>query len=61
MCSSDLDVKPGYHQALLWITHRTVDASFWTQWPERLIVYRPPQGQDEDARPGDGTTKEATA
>jgi precorrin-2 C(20)-methyltransferase len=55
------DVKPGYHQALLWITHRTVDASFWTQWPERLIVYRPPQGQDEDARPGDGTTKEATA
>lgn len=55
------DVKPGYHQALLWITHRTVDASFWTQWPERLIVYRPPQGQDEDARPGDGTMKEATA
>lgn len=54
------DVKPGYHQALLWITHRPVDASFWTQWPERLIVYRPPQGQDEDARPGDATTKEAT-
>ena len=55
------DVKPGYHQALLWITHRPVDASFWTQWPERLIVYRPPQGQDEDARPGDAAAKEATA
>ena len=55
------DVKPGYHQALLWITHRPVDASFWTQWPGGLIVYRPPQGQDEDARPGDATTKEATA
>ena len=55
------DVKPGYHQALLWITHRPVDVSFWTQWPERLIVYRPPQGQDEDARPGDAAAKEATA
>ena len=55
------DVKPGYHQALLWITHRPVDASFWTQWPERLIVYRPPQGQDEDARPRDAAAKEATA
>ena len=55
------DVKPGYHQALLLITHRPVDASFWTQWPERLIVYRPPQGQDEDARPRDAAAKEATA
>ena len=55
------DVKPGYHQALLWITHRPVDASFWTQWPEGLIVYRPPQGQDEDARPGDAMAKEAAA
>lgn len=34
------------YTAVLWITHRAVPAALWQQLQERLVVYRPPQGQD---------------
>lgn len=41
-------VRPGHHRAVLWITHQPVDDSLWQQWAERLVVYRPPVGQQPD-------------
>jgi len=38
------EVRPGHHRALLLITHRPLDEDLWRQWPEHLIVYRPPAG-----------------
>jgi len=45
------EVRPGHHRALLLITHRPLDEDLWRQWPEHLIVYRPPEGQGTDERP----------
>ena len=45
------EVRPGHHRALLLITHRCLDEDLWRQWPEHLIVYRPPAGQGTDERP----------
>ncbi|MEO5362924.1 MAG: cobalamin biosynthesis protein [Magnetococcus sp. DMHC-8] len=33
---------PGRHQALLWITRRIGLAEWERQWPDRLVLYRPP-------------------
>ncbi len=37
----DLNKFPG----LLWITQREIDDEIWASLDERLVVYRPPQGQ----------------
>ena len=37
------------HAAVLWITHAPVPEAIWQQWHERLVVYRPPQGQSANA------------
>jgi len=39
------DVDLNHFKAVLWITHAEVTAAHWAQLPERLVVYRPPQGQ----------------
>ena len=36
------DVDLARFKAVLWVTHRTVDAALWQQLHERLVVYRPP-------------------
>lgn len=41
-------VRPEHHKAVLWITHQPVAEDFWQQWAERLVVYRPPAGQNAD-------------
>ncbi|MDO4683794.1 MAG: cobalamin biosynthesis central domain-containing protein [Lautropia sp.] len=41
-------VRPEHHRAVLWITHQPVDENMWQQWAERLVVYRPPAGQQPD-------------
>lgn len=46
-------VRPGHHRALLWITHQPVEEALWRAWPERLIIYRPPEGQQPDDLPAD--------
>lgn len=33
-------------KAVLWITRRDIDAALWQRLQERLVVYRPPSGQD---------------
>lgn len=33
------------HKAVLWVTHREIPATLWQQLAERLVVYRPPEGQ----------------
>ncbi len=33
------------HKAVLWITERDIPETLWQQMEERLVVYRPPQGQ----------------
>lgn len=49
LLSSFDQVRPGHHQAVLWVTHAPVDAAVWAAWAERLVVYRPPPGQAADA------------
>lgn len=39
------DVDLNQHKSLLWVTHRSIDDDLWQQLEERLVVYRPPQGQ----------------
>jgi len=39
------DVDLSRYAAVLWITHAEIDAARWEQLQERLVVYRPPQGQ----------------
>ena len=39
------DVDLDQFKAVLWITHAEVTAAHWAQLHERLVVYRPPQGQ----------------
>lgn len=40
------DVDLAAHSAVLWVTHREVAPALWQQLEERLVVYRPPAGQD---------------
>lgn len=40
------DVDLAAHRAVLWVTHREVAPALWQQLEERLVVYRPPAGQD---------------
>jgi cobalt-precorrin 5A hydrolase len=49
LLTSFAQVRPGHHKAVLWVTHAPVSAAFWAEWAERLVVYRPPQGQPVDA------------
>ena len=39
------DVDLAHYKAVLWITHAEVTPQHWQQLHERLVVYRPPQGQ----------------
>ena len=39
------DVDLDQFKAVLWITHAEVTPAHWAQLSERLVVYRPPQGQ----------------
>ena len=39
------DVDLNHYKAVLWITHAEVPPARWQQLNERLVVYRPPQGQ----------------
>lgn len=45
------DVDLSRYAAVLLITDTDVDSSQWAQLHERLVVYRPPQGQDREFRP----------
>ena len=40
------DVNLDTHRAVLWVTHRAVPEALWQSLHERLVVYRPPPGQD---------------
>ncbi len=40
------DVDLNKYPALLWITQREIDDATWTELNERLVVYRPPVGQE---------------
>lgn len=40
------DVDLTAHRAVLWVTHREIPAALWQELHERLVVYRPPEGQD---------------
>lgn len=39
------EVDLDHFRAVLWITHRDIDQACWDSLAERLVVYRPPQGQ----------------
>ena len=43
-------VRPEHHRAVLWVTQQPLAEAFWQQWAERLVVYRPPQGQGAEDR-----------
>ena len=43
-------VDPARHRSVLWVTRAELDATFWQQWHEQLVVYRPPEGQGEEDR-----------
>lgn len=40
------DVDLDAHRAVLWVTQREIPAALWQQLHERLVVYRPPAGQN---------------
>jgi len=40
------EVDLNKYPALLWITRREIDETTWTNLEERLVVYRPPEGQE---------------
>ena len=40
------DVDTNKFSALLWITQRAIKDDLWQSLDERLVVYRPPQGQE---------------
>lgn len=45
------DVDLDRYAAVLWITDTDIDDAYWQRLPERLVVYRPPAGQDREFRP----------
>lgn len=40
------DVDLSRYPAVLWVTRREIPAALWQELHERLVVYRPPSGQD---------------
>ncbi len=42
-CFTNVDLER--YKAVLWVTNASIDQSLWTQLDERLVVYRPPEGQ----------------
>ena len=40
------DVDLTTHRAVLWVTRQEIPAALWQQLDERLVVYRPPAGQE---------------
>ncbi len=42
-CLDDVDLAR--HKAVLWVTRREIPQALWQELDERLVVYRPPQGQ----------------
>lgn len=40
------DVDLAHYKALLWVTRREIAPELWASLQERLVVYRPPLGQD---------------
>ncbi len=40
------EVDLNKYSALLWITHREIDQATWAALEERLVVYRPPEGEE---------------
>ncbi len=40
------DVDLGRYAALLWVTRRDIPAETWAELDERLVAYRPPEGQE---------------
>lgn len=40
------DVDLNKFPALLWVTRRDIDDATWAELDERLVVYRPPEGQE---------------
>jgi cobalt-precorrin 5A hydrolase len=38
---------PARHAAVLWVTRAEIAPEVWAHWPERLVVYRPPQETGE--------------
>ncbi len=43
------DVDLAAYRAVLWVTRREIPAALWQTLQERLVVYRPPVGQNECA------------
>lgn len=39
------DVDLDQFRAVLWVTRRDIDSGIWARLAERLVVYRPPEGQ----------------
>ncbi len=37
---------PDQHQGLLWITHEAETKNIADKWPQTLVIYRPPRGQN---------------
>jgi len=40
------DVDLARYRAVLWVTQREIPQTLWQRLEERVVVYRPPQGQD---------------
>ncbi len=40
------DVDLAQYRAVLWVTHQEISTALWEQLTERLVVYRPPAGQE---------------
>lgn len=40
------DVNLDQYKAVLWVTWRDIPKALWQELEERLVVYRPPQGQE---------------
>ncbi len=52
---------PERHQGLLWITHRTDTRTIADRWPDSLILYRPPRGQNAPLSVGLGCDRGTSA
>ncbi|MBF0176564.1 MAG: cobalamin biosynthesis protein [Magnetococcales bacterium] len=52
---------PSRHQALLWITRQPIQESLRSDWPHRLVAYRPPPGQGEPLVLGIGCDRDTSS
>ncbi len=39
-------IDPDRYKAVLWVTRREIPAELWQRLDEKLVVYRPPEGQE---------------